>query len=121
MFILGGFMKQCDCGCIHEDVIKDVNEKMLDDNVLIDMAVFFMFFGDCTRLKIINVLLNSRMCVCDIANLLGMTHSAISHQLKVLKKFKIVKYEKVGKIVYYELDDDHIEKIFNEGMNHIDE
>lgn len=114
-------MKDCTCGCIHLDVVSDVNKKMLDDNILIDVAAFFKIFGDCTRLKIINVLLNSRMCVCDIANLLGMTHSAISHQLGVLKQFKIVKYEKVGKVVYYELDDDHIEKIFNEGMNHINE
>lgn len=114
-------MKECDCGCIHLDIVNDVNKKMLDDDVLVDMADFFKIFGDCTRLKIINVLLNSRVCVCDIANLLGMTHSAISHQLMVLKEFKIVKYEKVGKVVYYELDDDHIERIFNEGKNHINE
>lgn len=114
-------MKDCDCGCIHSDLVNDVYKKMLDDNVLIDMADFFKIFGDSTRLKIINALLNSKMCVCDIANLLGMSHSAISHQLMVLKEFKIVKYEKVGKAVYYELDDDHIEKIFNEGMDHINE
>lgn len=114
-------MKDCNCNYINEKAIKEVNKNMLDDNVLIDMADFFKIFGDCTRLKIINVLLNSKMCVCDIANVLGMTHSAISHQLRVLKQFKIVKYQKVGKVVYYELDDDHIEKIFDEGKDHINE
>lgn len=124
-------MNKCTCGCeednckcgtvIHQDIVKEVTEKMLPDKTLIDMADFFKIFGDNTRLKIINVLINSKMCVCDIANVLKMSHSAISHQLIVLKQFKIVKYTKVGKVVYYELDDDHIKKVFDEGSEHINE
>lgn len=117
-------MDKCECqkcNCVHEDVILDVQEKMLSDETLQDMADFFKIFGDNTRLKIINALINSKMCVSDIANLLGMTHSAISHQLIFLKENKILKFTKVGKVVYYELDDDHIKSIFDKGCEHINE
>ena len=114
---------ECSCGCniIHEDRVSDVVNKMLDEELIADMADFFKIFGDSTRLKIINVLMNGNMCVSDIAVILNMTHSAISHQLKYLKRFKIVKDTKNGKVVYYELDDDHISQIFNKGWEHINE
>jgi len=114
---------KCNCGCnpIHEDKIEYVNNKMLENQELMEMANFFKIFGDPTRLKIINVLLHERMCVSDIAIILSMTHSSISHQLKYLKNFKIIKDTKIGKIVYYELDDNHINQIFNKGREHINE
>lgn len=106
---------------INKKLIQDISKKMINNDTIINMSEFFKIFGDNTRLKIINVLLNSKMCVGDIASILEMSHSSISHQLRILKQFKIVKFEKHGKLVYYELDDDHIEKIFNEGMEHINE
>lgn len=116
-------MEECTCEktVIHEDIIEDVRQKMLSDEELIDMSEFFKIFGDSTRIKIINALLNSKMCVCDIAYLLNMTHSAISHQLRFLKQAKIVKYEKIGKVVYYFLSDNHIKSIFDQGEEHISE
>ena len=124
MYERSDFMSKCECikcNCVHKDVVDDVNKKMLADEILQDMADFFKVFGDNTRLKIINALLNAKMCVSDIASLLNMTHSAISHQLIFLKENKIVKYQKNGKVVYYELDDDHIRSIFDEGYEHINE
>lgn len=113
------------CNCqiepIHISLVNKVKDNILNDNSINDMADFFKIFADGTRLKIINTLLISRMCVCDIANALDMSHSAISHQLRILKEFKIVKYVKVGKAVYYELDDEHIKQVFNKGKEHINE
>ena len=76
---------------------------------------------DPTRVKILNILLNAEACVCDITALINMTHSAISHQLRVLKLARIVKSRKEGKVVYYSLDDDHVKDIFHKGLNHINE
>lgn len=109
------------CQIIHKDVVARVAKNMLKEDESIDLAEFFKIFGDSTRIKILNALLNESMCVCDIAALLNMTHSAISHQLKILKQEKIVKYNKQGKIVYYMLDDEHIEQIFKKGVEHIEE
>lgn len=109
------------CQVIHKDVVDRVSKSMLQENVSIDLAEFFKIFGDSTRIKILNALLTESMCVCDIAALLNMTHSAISHQLKILKQAKIVKYKKQGKVVYYMLDDEHIEQIFKKGVEHVEE
>lgn len=109
------------CQIIHKDVVDRVSKNMLKEDASIDLAEFFKIFGDSTRIKILNALLNESMCVCDIAALLNMTHSAISHQLKILKQAKIVKYNKQGKVVYYMLDDEHIEQIFKKGVEHIEE
>lgn len=109
------------CQIIHKDVVDKVSQNMLNDDASIDLAEFFKIFGDSTRIKILNALITESMCVCDIAALLNMTHSAISHQLKILKQAKIVKYNKVGKVVYYMLDDEHIEQIFKKGVEHIEE
>ncbi len=92
---------------------------MPKEEKLYDLAELFKVFGDTTRIKILCALFEEEMCVCDIAALLGMTQSAISHQLRVLKSAGLVKYRKQGKIVYYSLDDDHIENIFDQGFNHI--
>lgn len=109
----------CNCNIIHQDIVNKVSNKMPKDEKLYDLAELFKVFGDTTRIKIIYALFQEEMCVCDIAALLGMTQSAISHQLRVLKSAGLVKYRKEGKVVYYSLDDEHIENIFNEGFNHI--
>lgn len=111
----------CEGTTIHNDIINEVKEKLPLDESLYDLADFFKVLGDSTRIKIINALFHSEMCVCDIAALLGMTQSAISHQLRVLKQGRIVKYRKDGKVVYYSLDDEHIKHIVQEGLIHIEE
>lgn len=109
------------CQVIHKDIVEKVSKRMLKEDTSTDLAEFFKIFGDSTRIKILNALLTESMCVCDIAALLNMTHSSISHQLKILKQAKIVKYNKVGKVVYYALSDEHIEEIFKKGVEHIEE
>ncbi|MCX7843600.1 MAG: metalloregulator ArsR/SmtB family transcription factor [Clostridia bacterium] len=91
------------------------------EECLYEMAELFKVFGDTTRVRILYALFASEMCVCDIASLLGMTQSAISHQLRVLKQARLVKSRKEGKIVYYSLNDDHIKQIFDQGLSHITE
>ena len=109
----------CDCAVIHEDVVREVGKSMPDDEVMFNLAEFFKIFGDSTRVRIICALFRSEMCVCDIAALLGMTKSAISHQLRILKQSKLVKNRRDGKVVYYSLDDEHIAKIIDQGLAHI--
>lgn len=111
----------CNCNVIHEDVVKRVKETIPEDEILYDLADLFKIFGDSTRIKIICALFQSEMCVCDIATLLGMNQSAISHQLRVLKQARLVKYRKDGKVVYYTLDDDHVKGIFDQGLAHLNE
>ncbi|PKM94270.1 MAG: transcriptional regulator [Firmicutes bacterium HGW-Firmicutes-1] len=114
-------IEKCNCNVIHEDVVRNVRNKMPSEENLYDLADLFKVFGDTTRIQILSGLAESEMCVCDIAVLLNMTQSAISHQLKVLKDARLVKYRKDGKIVYYSLDDDHVNNIFKEGFTHINE
>lgn len=109
----------CNCNIIHEDIVEKVKNTIPDEGVLYDLADLFKVFGDSTRIKIICALFQSEMCVCDIAALLGMNQSAISHQLRVLKQARLVKFRKDGKVVYYSLDDEHVKKIFDQGLAHI--
>ncbi len=109
----------CEINAIHEDIVDSVRQKMPKEENLYNLAELFKVFGDTTRIKIIWALFESEMCVCDIAALLGMNSSAISHQLRVLKQARLVKYRKEGKMVFYSLDDDHIKRIFDQGMVHI--
>lgn len=111
----------CDCDVIHAEVVDEVKGRMPRENDLYDLADFFKIFGDSTRVKIIWALDENEMCVCDIAVLLNMTKSAISHQLKTLKQANLVKYRREGKVVYYSLKDDHVKDIFEKGMEHIKE
>ena len=111
----------CDFYQIHDDVVKAVKEKMPDDDDLYDLAEIFKVFGDSTRIKILYVLFEAEMCVCDIAQALGMTQTAVSHQLRVLKANKLVKFRKEGKNVFYSLDDDHVRRIIDQGMEHLGE
>ncbi len=112
---------RCDCDVIHQDVVNRVREKMPEEEILLDLAELFKVFGDSTRIRILWALEESEMCVCDIANLLNMTQSAISHQLRVLRQAALVKSRRDGKVVYYSLDDEHVEQIIDQGMTHIRE
>lgn len=111
----------CNCIDIHDEVVNEVKSTMPQEEMLYDLAELFKVFGDTTRVKILYALFANEMCVCDIADLLGMTQSAISHQLRVLKQARLVKFRKEGKTVYYSLDDSHISQIFDCGLNHIKE
>lgn len=108
-----------DCEILHEDVIKNVKEKMLDEDILFDVSDFFKILGDSTRAKIMWALDKSEMCVCDLAELLNMTKSAISHQLRVLRDAKLVKFRKEGKMVFYNLADEHVKIIFEMALEHV--
>lgn len=114
-------IETCSCNVIHEEVVNKVKNKMPNEEMLYDLAEFFKVFGDSTRIKIMYALFEQEMCVCDIAALLNMTQSAVSHQLRILKQSRLVKYRKEGKVVYYSLDDEHIKDIFKEGLEHINE
>lgn len=113
--------EQCSYPMIHEEVVQKVIPQMLASDVTYTLAEFFKVFGDATRLRILDALSCSEMCVCDLAACLNMTHSAISHQLRVLKASKLVKARKQGKVVYYTLADDHIAAILHTGLEHIHE
>lgn len=112
---------RCDCNTIHEDVVEQVRKEMPEEEDLFDLADLFKIFGDSTRVKVLCALSSAEMCVCDIAALLGMTKSAISHQLRVLKQARLVRNRRDGKVVYYMLDDDHVTHIFCEGLSHVKE
>lgn len=111
----------CEYMHVHEDVIKQVTRRMPDEEILYDLAELFKIFGDSTRIRILYVLFESEMCVCDIAQLLGMSQSAISHQLRALKQSKLVKYRREGKAVFYSLADGHVRTILDQGMEHVAE
>ena len=112
---------RCDYINAHEDVVKAVSEAMPEDEILYDLAELYKVFGDSTRIKILYVLLEAEMCVCDIATLLQMGQSAISHQLRVLKQMRLVKFRRDGRTVFYSLADGHIQTILAQGMEHIQE
>lgn len=115
------YIETCSCNIVHENLVSALSKEMLDEEILQDVSDLFKVFSDSTRIKIIFALFKSEMCVCDIAALLEMNQSAISHQLRVLKQSRLVKYRKDGKSVYYSLDDDHIKQIFNMALDHIKE
>ncbi|HQO69626.1 MAG TPA: metalloregulator ArsR/SmtB family transcription factor [Clostridia bacterium] len=109
----------CSVTIIHDDILSKVRKEMTEDSRLVQMAELFKALDDPTRLKIINALLLAEMCVCDISALLNMTQPAISHHLKVLRQTQLIKYRREGKIVYYSLDDDHVELLFRQGLAHV--
>ena len=110
---------RCDCNVIHEEIVRQVKSRLPDEDKLYDLAELFKIFGDSTRIRILAALFESEMCVCDIAYLLNMTQSAISHQLRILRQPKLIKSRKDGKIVYYSLADEHVKLIFDQGLVHI--
>ncbi|MCC9295607.1 metalloregulator ArsR/SmtB family transcription factor [Clostridium sp. WLY-B-L2] len=111
----------CDVKIIHDNVVNMVKKKITNDTSIFNMAEFFKVLGDPTRLKIINALILSEMCVCDISAVLNMSQPAISHHLKILRQSKLIRYRRDGKIVYYSLDDEHIKPIFNQCLAHVNE
>lgn len=114
-------IESCNGNIIHEDIVVRVKDQLPAEETLYDLAELFKVFGDTTRIKIICALFESEMCVCDLSCLLNMTQSTISHQLRVLKSARLVKFRREGKVVYYSLDDEHIKHIYDAGLNHISE
>ena len=112
-------MERCEFIHIHEEIVQKVTNEMPEEETLYDLAELFKIFGDTTRIKILYALFESEMCVCDIAQLLNMTQSAISHQLRLLKQAKLVTFRREGKTVLYSLADAHVRTIIDQGMEHI--
>ena len=110
----------CDCNIIHQEVVDDTLKKMPEQDLFNKIAEFFKILADTTRSKILFALDTNEMCVCDIANVLNMSKSSISHQLGTLRRSGIVKCRKQGKEVYYMLDDDHVQKVFEIAKEHIE-
>lgn len=111
--------KFCDCEIIHKEKVDKALSEMLSEETLLDISDFFKVLSDSTRIKIINLLDNNTLCVCDISAALNMTKSAISHQLKNLREMNLVKSERVGKEIWYSLADDHIKKVFDISTEHV--
>ncbi len=111
----------CDCEVIHADLVESVRKKMPEEDILYDLSDFFKVLGDSTRIKILWALDQNELCVCDLAALLNMTKSAISHQLSSLRQANLVKYRKEGKVVFYSLADDHVKQIYEKGLEHVTE
>lgn len=109
----------CDFMCAHSDIISKVRGRIPDEDTLYDLTELFRVFGDSTRIRILYVLFEAEMCVCDIAQLLGLTQSAISHQLRALKNARLVKSRRDGKTVFYSLADEHVKTIIDQGLEHI--
>lgn len=113
--------ESCEFIHVHEEIVETVNAHMPDEDTLYDLADFFKIFADSTRIKILYVLMCSEMCVCDLAQILNMTQSAISHQLRTLKQMDLVRNRREGKTVFYSLADGHIKTILSQGLEHLEE
>lgn len=111
----------CDIECTDEKAVKDVKDRMLNENILIEVSENFKIFGDPTRLKILHALYQRELCVCDLTAVLESNQSTISHQLRVLRKSNLVKFRKQGKMAYYSLADEHVIKIIELGVEHATE
>ena len=111
----------CEESCVHTDAVEKVRGQLPPDEQLYDLAELFKIFGDSTRVKILYALLESELCVCDIARLMEVTQSAVSHQLRVLKQMDLVKNRREGKTIFYSLADSHIVTILSQGLDHIEE
>ena len=109
----------CDCDVIHEEVVETVKSRMQDKDTYLNLACLYKVFGDATRIQILHALEQSEMCVCDLAVLLGITKSAVSHQLKELRLAQLVKFRKQAQTVFYSLDDDHVKQIIDMGLEHL--
>ena len=106
---------------MHKELIKSINKRIPDENVLCDSSELFKVFGDSTRIRILFVLFEEELCVCDLAKCLNMTQSAVSHQLKILKQNRLIKNRGDGKSIFYSLADDHVRSIINQGLEHVEE
>ena len=117
--IIGRNIMDCDCEIIHYDMVEKVKKRVLDEETLLSMADFYKALSDSTRIKIIDVLYEGELCVCDISVLINMTKSATSHQLRYLKEMNLIKSKKQGKEVFYSLADSHIIKVFEISKSHV--
>lgn len=109
----------CEIVEVHPEKVSQLNKEMMNQESFHMLSEFFKMFSDATRLKILSLLFKEELCVCDIAEVLEMTHSAVSHQLSVLRQNRIIKFRRSGKNVYYSLDDEHIQMIYNAGLSHV--
>lgn len=114
-------LEHCDAIEIHQELLQIVHEKMPEEEELYDLAELFKVFGDSTRIRILFVLFEAEVCVCDLAEALNMTQSAVSHQLKILKQNKLVRSRREGKSVFYSLADGHVRTIIDQGLEHVEE
>lgn len=114
-------MPCCEEEEVHQDTVERVRKQLPPDETLYDLAELFKMFGDSTRVKILYALLEAELCVCDISKLMDVSQSAVSHQLRVLKGGKLVKYRREGKTMYYSLADEHVRRIISQGMEHVEE
>ena len=114
-------IEACSYLCVHEDVVEKVQQNLPEMERLLQLADLFKTFGDGTRVRILYVLLEAEVCVCDLATLLGMTQSAVSHQLRILKQARLIKARRDGKTVFYSLADDHVATLLRNGMEHVNE
>lgn len=113
--------ERCDCTVIHEDIVEHVRQCLPDEETVYDVSELFRIFGDSSRARIICALCESEMCVCDLAALLSLTQSAVSHQLRILKQARLVRNRRAGKVVYYSLHDDHVKQLFKIAFEHVTE
>ena len=111
----------CEFMCVHADTVDRITTTMPDEDTLIDLSELFKVFGDSTRIKILTALSHGELCVCDLSKLVGMTSSAVSHQLKILRSAKLVSCRRDGKTVFYALADDHVTTIIRQGLEHVNE
>ncbi len=111
----------CKIKVINEKAVKEVNSKMLDNNVIQKLSEIFKVLSDPTRVKILYALSIRELCVCELSAILGMSQSAVSHQLRLLRSYELVKYRREGKSVYYSLHDDHVVKLIKVGVEHVSE
>ena len=109
----------CELMCAHEEIVEKVQKEMPDEDTLYDLTELFRIFGGSTRIRNLYVLFEAEMCVCDIARLLNLTQSAVSHQLRILKASNLVRFRREGKTVFYSLDDDHVRSVLALGMEHV--
>ena len=111
----------CEFMCVHADTVDRITSTMPDEDTLIDLSELFKVFGDSTRIKILTALSHGELCVCDLSKLVGMTSSAVSHHLKILRSAKLVSCRRDGKTVFYALADDHVTTIIRQGLEHVNE
>ncbi|MDW5549332.1 metalloregulator ArsR/SmtB family transcription factor [Methanosarcina sp.] len=114
-------LDKCETNCIHDEAVQAVRQALFGDDVATSLAELFKALGDPTRVKILFSLMTRELCVCDLTAVIGISESAVSHQLKILRTLRLVKFRREGKVLYYSLDDDHIEKLFAQGLEHVTE
>lgn len=114
-------LDRCEVKCIHVKAVKEVQQVMLGDAVAVSLAELFKALGDPTRVKILFSIMTRELCVCDIAAVIGVSESAVSHQLRVLRTLRLVSFRRDGKVLYYSLADDHVQKLFAQGLEHVTE